>query len=926
MTFENDEVRRKYFIELLREKLQDPEFRNIEGFPIGEDEDILRLSDPPYYTACPNPFLEEVMATWQKERQITRSDLGLQEEANQREPYAADISEGKNDPIYNAHSYHTKVPHKAIMRYILHYTDPGDIVFDGFCGTGMAGVAAQLCSDKKSVEELGYRVDEKGVVWDGNKIIAHIGARKAVLNDLSPAATFISYNYNTPVDPVAFVVEFQRILMEMEQECGWMYETWHPHCDALNRKKGKINYTVWSDVYLCPNCGKEMVYWEIAVDHECGAMREEWSCPSCATLLAKNPRKDSGSLRVERVWETRFDRELKQTIRQAKQIPVLINYRVGKKRFEKRLDATDLDLIIKIEESEIPNPIPTQLMMFKGTEWGDTWRAGVHAGISHVHHFYTRRNLWVLGEYFRKLNNFSYRLNMVLDFLHGSVLPKITKMNRYMPQHGSRALVGPMANTYYLPSMWVENNVLDQYEFQFKKIIQAIPNHSSSTISTCAAQAISISNSVDYIFTDPPFGANIMYSELNSIREYWLKCITNQSPEAIESKSQGKSLSKYQTLMTLCFMKFYDALKPGRWITVEFHNSKYSVWNAIQEALQFVGFIIADVRILDKTRGGLQSMIGPTATKEDLVISAYKPNGNLEERTRLTAGTEESAWEFVRYHLGKLPIINQVENNLMVNLERQGFLLFDRMVAFHVQRNFLVPMSTTEFFAGLEQRFPERDGMYFLPDQVGEYDQARLQVQQVHQLQLFVTDESSAILWLRQQLEAHPQTYQDLFPKFIRETNAWEKHEKTLELSEILEQNFLSFDGTGLIPEQIWTWMMRDDEMRNMVKSQSREIASNHIHTLVKGRWYVPDLNNAQQLEKLRERTLLKDFEGYKNFPGKKLKVFRIEAVRAGFKKAWQDRDYKLIIAVAEKISEDALQEDPKLLMWYDQALTRSKL
>src|SRR3989339_1996674 len=102
MTFENDEVRRKYFIELLREKLQDPEFRNIEGFPIGEDEDILRLSDPPYYTACPNPFLEEVMATWQKERQITRSDLGLQEEANQREPYAADISEGKNDPIYNA--------------------------------------------------------------------------------------------------------------------------------------------------------------------------------------------------------------------------------------------------------------------------------------------------------------------------------------------------------------------------------------------------------------------------------------------------------------------------------------------------------------------------------------------------------------------------------------------------------------------------------------------------------------------------------------------------------------------------------------------------------------------------------------------------------------------------------------------------------
>src|SRR4030042_89441 len=57
MTFPNDEERRKYYLEKLREKLKDPEFRKIEGFPIGSDEDILTLSDPPYYTACPNPFI-----------------------------------------------------------------------------------------------------------------------------------------------------------------------------------------------------------------------------------------------------------------------------------------------------------------------------------------------------------------------------------------------------------------------------------------------------------------------------------------------------------------------------------------------------------------------------------------------------------------------------------------------------------------------------------------------------------------------------------------------------------------------------------------------------------------------------------------------------------------------------------------------------
>ena len=61
MTFEDDEKRRDYFLEELRQKLLDPEFREIDGFPIGDIEDILALSDPPYYTACPNPFINDFL-------------------------------------------------------------------------------------------------------------------------------------------------------------------------------------------------------------------------------------------------------------------------------------------------------------------------------------------------------------------------------------------------------------------------------------------------------------------------------------------------------------------------------------------------------------------------------------------------------------------------------------------------------------------------------------------------------------------------------------------------------------------------------------------------------------------------------------------------------------------------------------------------
>ncbi len=102
ITFRNDEMRREYFLEKLREKLKDPEFRKIEGFPIGKDEDILALSDPPYYTACPNPFIKDFIKHYGKPYDPVTDNY-------HREPFATDVSEGKNDPIYNAHS----LPHQS---------------------------------------------------------------------------------------------------------------------------------------------------------------------------------------------------------------------------------------------------------------------------------------------------------------------------------------------------------------------------------------------------------------------------------------------------------------------------------------------------------------------------------------------------------------------------------------------------------------------------------------------------------------------------------------------------------------------------------------------------------------------------------------------------------------------------------------------
>ncbi len=892
--FENDAARRTYFTEKLREKLQDPKFREIEGFPVGEDEDILALSDPPYYTACPNPFLQDFVRVFGKPY-----DPAV---PYHKEPFAADVSEGRNDPIYNAHSYHTKVPHKAIMRYILHYTQPGDVVLDGFSGTGMAGVAAQLCGDRSSVLGLGYTINDGEVSDELGSAISQFGTRYALLNDLSTAATFISYNYNMPINVTVFEADVKEILSAVEAECSWMYETLHT--DSIT--KARINYTVWSDVFLCGECSREIVFYDVAIDSNNGSIRDFFPCPHCNANQTKRT--------LKRAKELVLDKALGQSLEQIKQVPVLINYSVGKKRYDKKPDSFDLSLISQIASMDIPYWFPIDRM-----PEGDESRRNDDIGITHVHHYYTKRNLWVLSTFIDKIKKSnSNRVLFLLSALH----IHINKMRRYQPVKpgGTPGLPG----TLYISAVSVELPLFDGFPRKLSDVLAAFhklgqtPNY----VNTGSAGNLRVSdNSIDYIFTDPPFGNNLMYSELNFLWESWLKVFTNTVSEAIQNKTQGKTLASYQRLMTRCFSEYYRVLKPGRWITIEFHNSKNSVWVSIQEALEQAGFVIADVRTLDKQQGSFKQVTSSGAVKQDLIISAYKPNGGLEKRFELEAGTEAGAWDFVRTHLGQLPIFVSRGAQVQYVVERQNYLLYDRMVAFHVQRGKTVPLSAGEFYAGLAQRFAERDGMYFLPEQVVEYDKKRLLAREVQQIPLIVVDEADAIQWLRQALSSKPQSYSDLYTQFVNQLQTINKHEKLPELSQLLDQNFLRYDGFGDVPSQIHAYLSTNfKELRGLPKENAS------LRQKAKDRWYVPDPNKSADLEKVREKALLKEFDEYRSFTGRELKQFRLEAVRVGFRKAWQEKDYPIIIQVSQKIPEDVLQEDQKLVMWYDQAKTRMEL
>ena len=932
MTFENDEIRREYFLEKLREKLKDPEFRKIEGFPIGEDEDILALSDPPYYTACPNPFIEDFLIHYGKPYDPGTDDY-------RREPFATDVSEGKNDPIYKAHSYHTKVPHKAIMRYILHYTDPGDIVFDGFCGTGMTGVAAQLCGDKTAVESLGYKVERDGSICqqeegENGKTVwtpfSKLGKRWALLNDLSPAATFIASNYNTPVDLNAFDREAKCILREVEVECGWMYETLH----ADGKTRCKINYTVWSDVFVCPDCASEIVFWDAAVDKSTWQVSDDFCCSSCGAKLGKRG--------LDRVWTSYFDDATGDVNKLAKQVPVLIHYKLAGGSYTKSPDSDDLGIIEKISKTVNPYWYPTDKLP-EGDKMSDP--RGV--GIQRANDFYSKRALYNLSKYCDLARKSNLGGRLLVNLTSSAIV--LSRQYRFRSQGGNLgAGGGPMNGTLYVPSLIKEipvTKVIGQHIDRMSKVLSSL-NNGSNFVQTCSLSSLQHleSDSVDYVFIDPPFGSNIMYSELNFLWESWLRVKTNNKEEAIENRTQKKRSAEYRQLMADCFTETYRSLKPGRWMTVEFSNTKAAVWNSIQIALTEAGFIVANVSSLDKKQGSFNAVTNTTSVKQDLIISAYKPNGGFEERFVDEVQTEEGVWDFVRTHLKYLPVIKKQGGGLVPVPERDPRILFDQMVAYYVRKGYQLPISSQEFQLGLAQRFPERDGIFFLPDQAAEYDKKRMTVKEVLQLQLFVSDEASAIQWLKQQLTKKPQTFQDVHPQFLKEIGGWQKHEKALELSELLGQNFLRYDSKGEVPSQIHSYLSSNfKELRNQEKDDTA------LKAKAKDRWYVPDPNKAGDLEKLRERTLMKEFweylppgyepvkfeslEGYipglepktPQIPkGKKIKVIRLEAVRVGFKYCWQNRDYRTIIAVAQRIPEKVLQEDSKLLMWYDSAVTRS--
>ncbi|MBQ3728888.1 MAG: DNA methylase, partial [Spirochaetales bacterium] len=607
--------------------------------------------------------------------------------------------------------------------------------------------------------------------------------------------------------------------------------------------------------------------------------------------------------------ETRYYELLDRKVTTACQVPVLINYGKGKTRGERPPISIDFETISKVNDYQIQEWVPTNELPYgvKTEEPKNTH------GLRNVNQLYSKRNLSVLARIHQLCEKDSSLL-----FWFSSIYSRTHRMNRYMPNHHRH--VGPMAGTLYIPYFQTEINIFNLLQDKLDSFKALDKIYSKPLVYTNSCEHMDIPNdSIDYIFLDPPFGANINYSELSFILENWIKVRTNNQSEAIKSKTQNKGNYEYRELMTKCFSEAYRVLKPGHWMTVEFSNTDSAIWNCIQTSLSEVGFIIASVNALDKGRGGMNSIIGPTAVKQDLILSLYKPDESFEQQITTAVGTE-SVWTFVRKHLEYLPLVKKHKERLIAVPERDPRIIYDHIVSYFVGHNMLLPISSPDFLSEMPRRFVDRNGLYYLPEQAQQYDKlvARQLVETENmETSLFVCDENSAIAWIRSQLKEKPMTLGEMTPLFMQELSSWTKGERKPELRELLEQNFLCYNGIEDVPSQVHSYLSTNfKDLRSLSKDNPT------LREKGKGRWYIPDPNKAGDLEKIREKALLKEFSIYESSKGK-IKEFRIEAIRAGFKKAWQDKNYALIKNICERMPSAVVEEDEKLLMWYSNSLSR---
>lgn len=523
------------------------------------------------------------------------------------EPIARPTRGRKNTPAYNTHSYPTKVPAEAIEPYIEHHTRTGDLVLDPFCGSGMTGLAAR---------RLG---------------------RHAVLNDLSFGAAHLAWNLCEPCDPRALQAAADEVLAAVADEYRELFST-----PGRGRRPAMIRWTLHSTGVTCRACGHGSFLWDDATDKVTGAVSQQWPCPVCKAPIDK---RCGSTVASKPAW-------------------MMIEDERG--RFERAPRPVDLKRIARIERERVKDWHPSLSL---GPDREMYIRSALHLqDVRDVSDFWTTRNRRALAALWREIQRIGdLRTRQALSFAFTNTAWHGTRMRRYNARGGQRPLTG----TLYIPQLSIEANPAFVFAHKVSQLArfyaEGLSTTSSLSVMCGSADSLGLpDNSIDYCFTDPPFGSNIFYADCATVWESWLGATTPVEQEAVVNRSLrphagGKTVDAYATLMERSFTEIQRVLKRDAWATVVFQSTDPEVWAALRAAVERAGFDLANATYLDKTQQSHKGYKGRSGSENvasfDLVLNLHKPG--LRRRKPGPPGGFNDAAAVLGRHLASLPAIGE---------------------------------------------------------------------------------------------------------------------------------------------------------------------------------------------------------------------------------------------------------------------------
>ncbi|HMO00356.1 MAG TPA: DNA methyltransferase [Miltoncostaeaceae bacterium] len=456
----------------------------------------------------------------------------------------AGVAVRRSSSLYGVHAYHTKIPAEAITGFIEAHSEPGDVVLDPFCGSGMTGVAAGLID------------------------------RRAVLNDLSPAAVHIASNYTAPCDPAAFNDAVRRVLHQVGDRIADLYRTTH------DGRAAQIEYLVWSELRRCTACGEDLLLWNA---REAGL--RSLTCPRCRHEAAKADLPIVG----ERAVEANLSRPGGQ--------------RIVRPAVEADL-RPDLDLPGLPWYPDMPFDASRPM-----------WRRGHDdLGITSVADFYSERNLTALSLLWDAASNEpEERLRSALRFSLTAIANRASRRYQWNAKRPTNVLGG----TLYISSLRYEWNVLSLWQRKTRAVTKLFAARVAAPgavdVVQGSATALPLADeSIDYCFTDPPFGSHIVYSDASLLWEAWLNDLTDREREAIVVRTgdQAKTVDDYGALLRGAFGEIRRVLRPRARATVVFQASDPDTWSAVYDAAAQVGLGFLEATTLSKGQPSFKQIKG----------------------------------------------------------------------------------------------------------------------------------------------------------------------------------------------------------------------------------------------------------------------------------------------------------------------------